>query len=193
MSKWWLLVILLIIGLVGGTWYLYTSSPQGMIDALPKLPGFPVAPPSDSETLEGQQREVTLFVSSASSGALTRAIREITKRDDILDEVTQTMTLLIQPDPDARNAALPDGTALLNVFLSSGGILYLNMNRNLQDRHIGGLNAELTTVTALVNTVLLNFQEIKHVQILVEGAEIETLAGHIDCRKPFSNVLLMDS
>ena len=88
---------------------------------------------------------------------------------------------------------MPEGSALLNVFLSPGGILYLNMNRNIQDRHVGGLDAELATVTALVNTILLNFQEIKHVQILVEGAEIETLAGHIDCRKPFSNILLMDS
>jgi len=192
MSKWWILVILLTIGLVGGTWYLYTSSPQGMIDALPQLPGLPVATPETSEMLEGQQREVTLFVSDA-SGGLIRALRDIEKRNDMLEEVTQTITLLIQPDADVRNAALPEGTALLNVFLSGGGILYLNMNRNLQDRHVGGLNAELTTVTALVNTILLNFQEIKHVQILVEGAEIETLAGHVDCRKPFSNVLLMDS
>ena len=192
MSKWWMLVMLLTIGLVGGTWHLYTSSPQGMIDALPQLPGLPVATPETSEMLEGQQREVTLFVSDA-SGGLIRALRDIKKRNDMLEEVTQTITLLIQPDADVRNAALPEGTALLNVFLSGGGILYLNMNRNLQDRHVGGLNAELTTVTALVNTILLNFQEIKHVQILVEGAEIETLAGHVDCRKPFSNVLLMDS
>ncbi len=192
MSKWWIVVVLLIAGLVGGTWYLYTSSPQGMADALPRLPGFPVATPATSDMLEGRNREVTLFVSDA-TGSLTRAIREIEKRDDLLEEVTQAITLLIQPDADARNPALPEGTALLNVFLSNGGILYLNMNRNLQDRHVGGLNAEAATVTALVNTVLLNFQAIKHVQILVEGAEIETVAGHIDCRKPFSNVLLLDS
>ncbi len=192
MSKWWIVVVLLIAGLVGGTWYLYTSSPQGMTDALPRLPGFPAATPVTSEMLEGRNREITLFVSDA-SGSLTRAIREIEKRDDLLEEVTQAITLLIQPDADARNLALPEGTTALNVFLSNGGILYLNMNRNLQDRHVGGLAAEAATVTALVNTVLLNFQEIKHVQILVEGAEIETLAGHIDCRKPFSNVLLLDS
>ena len=192
MSKWWAVVVLLIAGLLGGTWYLYTSSPQAMITMLPQLPGLPVATPAASDMLEGRSREVTLFVSDA-SGSLTRAIREIEKREEMLEEVTQTITLLIQPDAEARNAAFPEGTELLNVFLSQGGILYLNMNRNLQDRHVGGLNAELATVTALINTILLNFQAIKHVQILVEGTEIDTLAGHIDCRKPFSNVLLLDS
>jgi hypothetical protein len=45
----------------------------------------------------------------------------------------------------------------------------------------------------LVNTLLFNFKEINQVQILVEGTEIETLAGHVDCRKPFSKMLLINS
>jgi spore germination protein GerM len=92
-----------------------------------------------------------------------------------------------------RNSVIPDGTELLNVFLTRAGIVYLNLNRHIQDRHIGGLSAELATITSLVNTLLFNFKEINQVQILVEGTEIETLAGHVDCRKPFSKMLLIDS
>ena len=41
------------------------------------------------------------------------------------------------------------------------------------------------TVYAIVNTILLNFDEVTKVKILIEGKSIDTLAGHIDCSEPF--------
>lgn len=194
MSKLWIVVVVLIAVLLGGTRYLYLHSPQQLAETLPSFPGLQAKPSALPEDVTVSKREVTLFLGDPATGALVKKTYEIQKQPTLLAEITQTVALLIQPEPEAetRNAAFPEGAQLLNAFVTGGGV-YLNMNRNLQDRHVGGLDAELATVTALINTILLNFKEITYVQILVEGAEIETLAGHVDCRKPFSKLLLLES
>ena len=194
MSKWWIWIVvaLLTVALFSGAWYLYTHSPQQLAETLPSFPGLQAKPSAMPEDVTVSKREVTLFLGDPATGALVKKTCEIQKQPTLLAEITQTVALLIQPEAETRNAAFPEGTQLLNAFVTGSGV-YLNMNRNLQDRHVGGLDAELATVTALVNTMLLNFKEITYVQILVEGAEIETLAGHVDCRKPFSKLLLLES
>jgi spore germination protein GerM len=134
-----------------------------------------------------------LFIGHELGGTLKREVHEIDKEQTLIQKIQQTVASLIQPTPDRWNPVIPEQTELLEVFITNSGVVYLNFNRHLQDRHIGGLSAELATVAAIVNTMLVNFQDIRQVQILVEGAEIETLAGHIDCRKPFSKMLLLNS
>ncbi|PIE33676.1 hypothetical protein CSA56_11230 [candidate division KSB3 bacterium] len=193
MSKIWGVTIFLTIMFCIATWLLYAN--QSSEDTVGHVLSNPVLQPvSDSiESVEIPYRDVTLFVNDPMSGMLVRKTREIDKADDLLREIADAVELLIQPDEDSRNTAIPEGTELLSVFVSGTEIVYLNFSRHLQDRHIGGLSAELATVASVVNTLLSNFREVSHVQILVEGAEIETLAGHVDCRKPFSKLLLIDS
>ena len=50
--------------------------------------------------------------------------------------------------------------------------------------HRGGSLDELFTVYALVNAVTSNVPEVTAVQILIEGREVDTLAGHVDLRHP---------
>ena len=50
--------------------------------------------------------------------------------------------------------------------------------------HAGGSLEEIFTVYALVNALTSNLPEIRAVQILIEGQEVDTLAGHVDLRHP---------
>ncbi|PID59028.1 hypothetical protein CSB45_01040 [candidate division KSB3 bacterium] len=193
MSKIWIALVVLSLLLLGSAWFLYTYSPQQELErALVNATHQQIAAET-TETQEAPYRDVTLFTGDAEHGILVRKARTIERDPDVLNEIQQTISLLIQPDENARNEVIPEGTTVLNVFLSKEGIAYLNLSRHVQVRHIGGLSAELTTIASFVNTLLLNFQEVKQVQILVEGAEIETLTGHVDCRKPFSKLLLVES
>ena len=186
----WIVIIVLTAGLLGGSWYLYTLQPleQSVDVVLPLDDEVSAVVPLNPETI--QKRDVTLFIGDPETGALIRRISDIDANLNGIDAMRETVKQLLTPGDDVRNYAIPEGTELLSVFLTTTGTVYLNVNRNLQDRHIGGMAAELATVTSLVNTLLFNFREIRQVQILVEGAEIETVAGHIDCRKPFSKMLL---
>lgn len=193
MSKKWIAISILTLLLLAGAGYLYTHSPEEEIAEVQLLEEISQTASGSSETAPITYQEITLFVMNPPTGSLVREIREVPEHLELIDKISQTIEYLIHPDSDARNEAFPEETALISVFVTQSGIVYLNLSRHVQDRHPGGLSAELITVSSLVNTMLFNFQEIKQVQILVEGAEIETLAGHVDCRKPFSKMFLVDS
>jgi hypothetical protein len=50
--------------------------------------------------------------------------------------------------------------------------------------HPGGALDELLTVYSVVNAVTTNLPAVRAVQILVDGHEVDTLAGHVDLRRP---------
>lgn len=194
MNKIWYLICVLTLGLLGGTWYLYTHPPhEDLFDALPLTDILEETVLPSPELTPPPTWQVTLFVGDEVSGALRRHQREIDAAQSLPQKLRQVLECLIQPTPEFRNPVIPEQTTLLEVFYTENGIAYLNFDRHLQDQHVGGLSAELATLGSIVNTILFNFKEIRQVQILIEGAEIETLAGHVDCRKPFSNMLLSNS
>ena len=43
---------------------------------------------------------------------------------------------------------------------------------------------ELLTVYSVVNTLLVNLPTMTEVQILIDGQEADSLAGHVDLRRP---------
>ena len=50
--------------------------------------------------------------------------------------------------------------------------------------HPGGSLDELLTVYAIVDALTVNLPSITGVQILIDGKEVDTLAGHVDLRRP---------
>ena len=48
---------------------------------------------------------------------------------------------------------------------------------------------KLLTVYTIVNALTANLPAVKSVQLLVNGKEVDTLAGHIDLRKPLEKDL----
>ena len=53
-------------------------------------------------------------------------------------------------------------------------------------KHPGGSLDEILTVYTLVNALTVNLPAITRVQILIDGKEVDTLAGHVDLRHPLS-------
>ena len=56
-------------------------------------------------------------------------------------------------------------------------------------KHPGGSLDEIFTVYTLVNALTVNLPAITRVQILVDGKEVDTLAGHVDLRHPLAKNL----
>ncbi|MBD3309560.1 hypothetical protein GF339_15220 [candidate division KSB3 bacterium] len=194
MSKLWLTVFLLTLLLLGGIVYLFPQEIEEDLSAqIMPVEVTPVSTPTPPDLVQTAMQEITLFIGDPETGRLVRTVRELPESLGLIDKITQTVEYLIHPAEDTRNEAIPPGTQLLTVFVTRDGIVFLNFSRHIQDEHMGGLAAELATIASLVNTLFFNFREISQVQLLVEEAEIETLAGHVDCRKPFSKMLLLDS
>lgn len=92
-------------------------------------------------------------------------------------------TLIDQPPTDEKLVRIfPEKVKLLGVKLK-GDIAEVDLSKDVLQSNIGGSLNELMLVTSIVNTAT-EFQEVKKVQLLVEGKKVETIAGHMDILDP---------
>jgi germination protein M len=81
-------------------------------------------------------------------------------------------------------SAIPEGTRLKNIYVSDAGIAFVDLSGEISSRHPGGSLGEILTVYSVVSALTENLPAITGVQMLIDGRQVETLAGHIDLRRP---------
>ena len=151
----------------------------------------PLAPPiptaADPSNTPSPLQRFRLFFVQPHSLDLVHVEEELSLCEDTLKRLKQIVNALLKASPPTLINAIPKGTFLYEVYLDDRGTAYLDFSSHLTEAHIGGTTAELLTVTAILKTVQANFREqIQKVQILIEGQEFDTIAGHIDISKPLS-------
>jgi len=132
----------------------------------------------------GRKRVVTLYFSDPEAEYLVGEKREIRNGEEVEEEMQETIRELIKGPKGRLLATLPSGTPLLSLQLDDRGGAKVNFGKALMKHHPGGASAEMMSVYSVVNTLALNFPAIRKVQFLVEGAEIESLAGHLSLSQP---------
>lgn len=80
---------------------------------------------------------------------------------------------------------IPKDTEVRSVVFDDAGGAFVDFSRELVANHPGGSTGELLTIRSIVRTLSANFPDVESVRVLVEGKEIETIAGHIDASMPF--------
>ncbi len=81
---------------------------------------------------------------------------------------------------------LPPGTAVRNFFIDPAQrVAYVDFTAAVRDAHPGGCLAEMATVYSVVNSLALNLTDVDAVKLLIDGADVESLAGHMDLRFAF--------
>jgi spore germination protein GerM len=130
------------------------------------------------------KRQVLLYFSDDEGEFLIGEKRKISKKTQVMEEVKEVINELIKGPRGKLIPTLPPRTRLLNLELGENGIAKVNFNHALSKDHPGGSSAEIMTVYSMVNTLTLNFPQIKRVQILIEGEAVETIAGHLSIRQP---------
>lgn len=146
-----------------------------------------IEPWLEKKGVMGEKRDVTLYFSDPEGEYLVGEKRGILKRPDIEEEAEEMIGELIKGSQKKLISTLPPRTELLAFQLDERGIAKVNFNKALSQNHPGGSSAEVMTVYSIVNSLTLNFLEIRRVQILVEGKEIETITGHLSLRQPLSS------
>ena len=79
---------------------------------------------------------------------------------------------------------IPKGAALRGIFVSERNEVFVDLDPAIRASHPGGTQQELMTVYTIVNAILTNLPDLQEVQILIGGQEADTLAGHVDLRRP---------
>lgn len=132
---------------------------------------------------EKATREMKVYFSDE-EGLLLKAEQHRIEKGDLAFEAQKAIEALLGgPENVALGNPLPQGTRLLSVRID-GSTAVVDLSPEVIQNHPGGSSGELQTVYSIVNTLTLNFPEIKDVQILVGGKKEKTIAGHIDITLP---------
>ena len=124
--------------------------------------------------------QITLYLVSRSGKTLDIEDREIALADSVQDQAKQVIRELLAGSHQGLVSALPTGVELRELFITPQGLAFVDLSQELIANHVGGTVAEELTVYSLSNTLIVNFPAVKSVQLLVEGREVPTLAGHLD-------------
>jgi len=126
----------------------------------------------------------TLFY-GARDGLLLQPVRvEVPLAEGAVAQGRQIVRALLQPPPAPYVSVIPAGTTLKAFYLTSSGDAFVDLSSDITSKHPGGTHAELLTVYAIVNTIATNLQGVQRVQLLVDGQEADSVAGHVDVRRP---------
>ncbi len=131
-----------------------------------------------------ERKEILLYFSGSEGEYLVGEKREIIKKIQVKEEAKEAIAELIKGSKGKLIPTLPPRTKLLTLQISDAGVAKANFNPALSKDHPGGSSAEMMTVYSIVNSLALNFSQIKRVQILIDGKPIESIAGHLSLRQP---------
>lgn len=137
--------------------------------------------------------QLTLYFADRNAQGVVAERREVKKSRSNPEGALEE--LIKGPAKDSELArTIPLGTRLLGVKLA-GGVATVDFSEELSTGHWGGSAGETITVYSIVNT-LTEFRQVRRVRILIDGEEVESLAGHIDLGAPLErneSVILRDS
>lgn len=126
----------------------------------------------------------TLFYGAPDGQGLVAVRREVPLAAGIVEQGRQILTMQLQDAPAPHVSAIPKGTSLRAFYVTPSGDAFVDVSKEIVAAHGGGSLGELLTVYAIVNAVTANLPAVQRVQILVDGAEVDTIAGHVDIRRP---------
>ena len=143
-----------------------------------------------SRTNAPKSQKVRLYFLSPETSELVAEERDIELSRDYIESLKQVLSKLIEGSATGMLNSIPKGTKIREVFWEDIepklGYVYVDFFETLSKSHIGGVTGELLTIQSIVKTLQANFAEIQQVQILIDGKEVDTLAGHIDISQPLS-------
>ena len=131
----------------------------------------------------------TLYYISEDGLSLVGAKREVVFGEGTAEQARRIVEAQLTDAPAPLASAIPAGTTLRSVFVSERGDAFVDLSAEVATKHGGGALDELFTVYAVVNALTVNLPAISRVQILVNGKEVDTIAGHVDVRHPLQKNL----
>jgi len=181
MSRRVLVIGAIVLMAIAGSWWLVRTiaNRRGSTTAATA----PAAAPATTATA-ARKITATLYYVSEDGMNLVGAQREVPYGETVLDQAREIVIAQLAPPPDPLASAIPASTTLRTLYLTERGDAFVDLSADARTKHTGGALDELFAVYAIVNALTTNLPAIVRVQILIDGKEVDTLAGHVDLRHP---------
>ncbi len=161
-------------------WFLATRLPNWLEDTASVVAGPPPTPVAETE----RKIRARLYYVSEDGAHLVGVEREVPYAEGTAHQARFILEEQLKPAPAPLAMPLPPGTSIRDVFLTDQQEAFVDLSREATSAHTGGSMDELFSVYAIVNALTVNLPAILRVQILVDGKEVDSLAGHVDLRRP---------
>jgi len=175
------LVVLVIVAL---GWMIVAIAPRAPVRSAPAAPA-PAAAPAGPE----RKIKATLYYISEDGLSLPGVQREVPFADSIAEQARRILEAQLAEAPAPYAPPVPAGTSLRALFIGQRGEAFVDLAGDVRAKHPGGALYELFTIYSIVDALTVNLPAITRVQILIDGKEVDTLAGHVDLRHPLQKNL----
>lgn len=148
-------------------------------------------PPARLFTGHEAHRRVTLFFPSAVRPGFVQVPSQIYATASMVAQAKQVlMALMAGPPPAAvargAVACFGPGASFLELYLDGKGLAVVDLPSSTVNALPGGTSSEVAVLYCLVHTLCADIPGLQRVQILVDGAVVESLRGHFDLRDPLT-------
>lgn len=155
-----------------------TSAPDA--PAAPAAPDAPAAPAAAIPKIKA-----TLYFASEDGMRLVPTQQDVPLAEGVVAQARSIVEAqLAATAPAPLVTTIPKGATLRGIFVSQRNEAFVDLDPAIRKAHPGGTLQELMTVYTIVNALLTNLPDLREVQILIGGQEADTLAGHVDLRRP---------
>ncbi len=120
------------------------------------------------------------WVSREDPRSLEAILVELPVANEPAERARLVIDTLVANPPDPERRTLPPATALLEFYLLPDGTAIADFNDALESQTPSGIGSEELAVQSIVRTIAANIPAARRLKILIQGQEVETLAGHVD-------------
>jgi spore germination protein GerM len=143
------------------------------------------AQPSPPTTTAVPRIKATLYFGAEDGSGLVAVEREIPLAEGKVAQARALVEAQLRATaPAPLVSTIPEGTTLRGLYVSERNQAFVDLDAAIRAKHPGGSLNELFTVYTIVNAITTNLPDVEQVQLLIDGHEVDTLAGHIDLRRP---------
>jgi hypothetical protein len=173
----------------------FTAVTWTLVRIFSEPPATPTTESTTTAPVETAHITATLYYGSSDGRALVPVRREVPLATGVVEQGRQILAVQFQDAPQPYVQVVPKGTTLRAFYVTDRGDAFVDLSGDLVSAHPGGSLTELLTVYAVVNAITTNLPAVQRVQLLVEGKEVDTIAGHVDVRRPLErdSTLVRDS
>jgi hypothetical protein len=130
---------------------------------------------------------VVLFFPGGDEVLLRPETREIYWTALLTDRARQVLAEFLRgPEVETRRPVVPASLALKEVYVLPGGNAWVDLTWTAGRSLAMGSLEERAVVEGIALSLTANFPEIRRVGILIDGEQVESLAGHVDLRATYT-------
>lgn len=153
--------------------------------ASPTPDADPLVRVAEPSSVIGPRISATLYFVAEDGVSLVGVAHDVPLGGTPVAQARALVEAQLATDPPAPLLrAVPTDVTVRGVFLPGRDDAYVDLDGAFVKGLPGGSHNELLAAYAIVSVLTTNLSPVARVQILIDGREVETLAGHVDLREP---------